>query len=127
MPISKTSRTNRPEHAFRSRFNQAEDLFPLRQYLRIREELIQRSVTSVILMGFAVALLLFGRSMHHLIARHGDGGASWLEPAGWALVAISILLTFRRIWRNVTNIIVLKDELKRYKRDVDQLKAEHLD
>jgi hypothetical protein len=78
-------------------------------------------------MGFAVALVFFGRSMHHMIERHGDGGASWLEPAGWTLVAISILLTFRRIWRNVTNIIVLKDELTRYKRDVDQLKAKHLD
>jgi len=127
MPTSKTSRTNRPDHAFRSRFNQAEDLFPLRQYLRIRDELIQRSVTSLILLGFSVALILFGRSMHNMIARHGNGGADWLEPAGWALVIISLLLTLRRIWRNVQTILVLRLEMKQYKRDVDQLKSEHMD
>jgi len=122
MPTSKTSRTNRPDHAFRSRFDQAEDLFPLRQYLRIREELVRRSITSVVLIAFAVALAMFGRSMHRMIARHGDGGATWLEPTAWTLVAVSLLLTARRIWRNVNAVLELRTELNRYKSEVDDLR-----
>lgn len=122
MRITRTSTARDSDRPFRSRFDEGEDLFPLRQSLRARDELVHRLITALILGGFAAALVLFGRAVHRLIARHGDGGAGWLEPAAWALVGLALAVTLRRIWHHVRAIVELREELKNYRREIARLR-----
>lgn len=122
MPTTRTSTARDSDRPYRSRFADGEDLFPLRQYLRARDELIHRGITATVLTGFAVALVLFGRAVHRLIARHGDGGAGWLEPAAWALVLLALGVTLRRVWRHLAAIRELRGELRKLREDVARLR-----
>ena len=122
MPTTRTSTARDSDRPFRSRFADGEDLFPLRQYLRARDELVHRLITAVILTGFGVALLLFGRSVHHMIARHGNGGAAWLEPAAWAVIGLALAVTVRRIWRHGRAIAELRAEMRISREHVRELR-----
>jgi len=122
MPTTRTSTARDSDRPFRSRFVDGEDLFPLRQYMRAREEVVHRGITSLILTGFAVALLFFGRAVHRMIARHGDGGAVWLEPAAWALIGLTLAVTLRRIWRHGAAIRELRAEMRTTRAQVQELR-----
>ncbi len=112
MLISKRSRkTQRSDSPFHSRFRQIEADFPLRQYLRCRDEFTQRIIHSAVLSGIIVALVLFGRTLHHLFQRHGALVSPWYERTALFALAVVCWLLVRRIWRNLTTLRELRAEM----------------
>lgn len=114
MLISKKSR--RKSDTFESRFRTGEGAdFPLRQYLRCREELIAQFVQGLLLLVFAVTLALFARPLNALFERHGAD----LSPL-WRWMALGALFLFivsvlRRLYGRVTEIREIRREMARLK------------
>lgn len=113
MLISRRSRKSRgTDSPFKSRFRQAEADFPLRQYLRCRDEFTQRVIQSIVLCGIIVALILFGRTLHHLFERHGALVSPWYERFAIFALALVCLFIARRIWRHLVALIELRTEMR---------------
>lgn len=116
MRISRNSRTTGRDHPFRSRFEGGDaDLFPLRQYLRCREEFVQRIIVSVVQAGFMVALVLLARTIHMAFEKHGGGAPGWVEPLSLAGVGLMAVLVVRRLVTNVRQAMELRQDMKRLK------------
>lgn len=116
-------RSPKRSDAFRSRFRDGAGDFPLRRYLRCREDMFSGIVHSVLLVAFLVALALFARSLWQVFARHGADVNPWYGRGAMALMAIFWLLVLRRLWRKVAEVrearremLVLQAELERHRR-----------
>ncbi|PIV81388.1 hypothetical protein COW53_04595 [bacterium CG17_big_fil_post_rev_8_21_14_2_50_64_8] len=127
MLISKKS--PRKSELFQSRFsgpNSAD--FALRQYHRCREEysasLLQVALTGV----FGILLVMFGRAVWHLFARHGADLNPWYRYLATGMVVAMILTVLRRLLLKVLEIRNLRREIADF-RNVLQLakEAEYLD
>lgn len=114
MLITRRSRKPSEDSPFRSRFLRGDGgAFALRQYLRAREEVYQRIVTTVVQAVFALFLLLFARTMHRLFEAHGRDLSSWVEGICLGLVLVTVALVLRRVVRNVREIKELRADVKR--------------
>ncbi len=119
MLISKRSRkTETDDSRFRSRFRDAEVNFPLRQYMRCRDAFAQRIIHSVILTGIVVALMLFGRTLHHLFERHGMHLNPWYERFCLLALALVCLVILRRIWGHLGSLPELRRDMREYNRQI---------
>lgn len=127
MLISKKSR--RESELFQSRFcgpNSAD--FALRQYHRCREE-YSSSLLQVVLTGvFGILLVMFGRAVWHLFARHGADLNPWYRYLATGLVVAMILTVLRRLLRKVGDILALRREIEEYRSVLQSAKeAEYLE
>jgi len=122
MLITRKSRRPSDDSPYRSRFRDpGSSAFSLRQYLRCREEVVQRIVVTAVQACFAVLLVLFGRTLHHMFASHGRDVPGWVELVALALLLLVVLLLVVRIVRNVRGIGELRAEMARLRRHVDDL------
>ena len=111
MLISK--RSPRKSEVFVSRFRDGADgvEFPVRQYLRCREDLASGVVHLVLLLAFLVTVLLFGRTLDRLFAAHGEDLGPWYRRGAlllWAVFALSVL---RRLYYKVCSLREIRREM----------------
>ncbi len=118
----RSRRTRQGDHPFRPRFDGDSDAFILRQYLRCREEIVRLGITLVLQAGLLVAFALFARTMHQLFQVHGQRLAGWVEPAVLGFIAVAILLAARRLWRLIGELREARQDLRRYRRELSNLK-----
>lgn len=116
MLISKRSR--RRSETFESKFRQGAGVdFPLRQYLRAREEVVSVVVQAVLLLAFVVTLIVFGRTLNELFLHHGAN----LNPAfRWLALGalfVFILSVCRRIYYKVVDIKEIRREMAHLKEE----------
>lgn len=107
-----TRRSRRRSEVFRSRFDEAGQEFPLRQYMRCREDVASSIVHAVLLAGFAVALVLFGRVLWRVFSVHGGDLSPWYQRFSALGVGIMILFVLRRLWGRVQNAREARDEMR---------------
>jgi hypothetical protein len=112
MLISKRSR--RKSEVFSSRFREggAGD-FPLRQYLRCREDFTSGLVHTLLTVAFAVTLVIFARTLWALFDSHGAD----LNPAyrwvAMVLMGLFVLSVLRRLYYKVMELKEIRQEMAR--------------
>lgn len=113
MPTTKNS----PDPSgYRSRFKHSPEVFPLRQYLRCRDEFVHRMILTAVLVFFVVLQLVFARTLLRLFARHGENVAAWIEWLSLGVVFIAVGFTIRRIVRNIKESRELRTEMAIWKK-----------
>ena len=122
MRTSRNSRTTVRDHPFRSRFEGDADLFPLRQYMRCRDEFVHRIVVSLIQAGFLVALVYLGLSIHRAFERHGADAAAWIEPVCLVGVGLVMISLGRKSFRNMREAVRVRAEMKILSTEIEDLK-----
>ena len=109
MLISKRSR--RKSELFTSRFRDGGVDFPLRQYLRAREDFAAGLVHLALLVAFLVVVLLFGQTLNHLFARHGAELNPWWRRGVMVLWAGFGLSVLRRLYYKVGALREIRREM----------------
>ncbi len=93
MLISKRSR--RKSAMFDSRFRSGEGVdFPLRQYLRCKEEFSGGVIHLILLVAFVITLLSFGKTLNNLFLNHGEDtnpAYRWMALGALLVFVLSIL------------------------------------
>ncbi|MBK8166221.1 MAG: hypothetical protein IPK64_09675 [bacterium] len=116
MLISK--RSPRTSERFSSRFGDgAPGDFPLRQYLRLREDLGVQAMHTCLTALMAVLLLVFGRSLDGLFQAHGAHLSPWYRRMVWVAILLLALSVLRRLCYKVV-------ELRQIRRDMRELRAD---
>ena len=124
MPISRKSR--RKSELFESRFRSGGGAdFPLRQYLRCREDFSSGLVHAFLLLAFAVMVVFFARTVGQLFDSHGAHLNPWLKRGAVALVAVFALSVLRRLYYKVRDLGEIRSEMARLQavfrdREVDE-------
>ena len=96
MLISKKS--PRTSERFASRFGSGSTGdFPLRQYLRLREDLGAGALHAALTATLLVLIFVFGRSFDGLFRAHGGGLNPWYRRGMWVLVTVFALSVLRRL------------------------------
>jgi hypothetical protein len=110
MLISK--RSPRRSEVFASRFRDgAAAEFPVRQYLRCREDFASGLVHLVLLGAFLVTLVFFGRTLDHLFAAHGEGLDPWYRRGALILWGVFCLSVLRRLYYKVGALREIRREM----------------
>ncbi len=114
-----TRRSRRKSEIFDSRFRDGTGGdFPLRQYLRCKEDLFSSVVHLCILVAFAATVAFFSRTVWILFDNHG----SHLNPAyRWCAVGIVwlfVLLLVRRAFKKVVHLRDTRQEMKDLKQQI---------
>jgi len=111
MLISRKYRRN--DDPFRSRFQTGEGVqFPLRQYLRCREDLFSGAVHFLLLIAFSIAMVVFARTIDQLFAVHGTELNPWYRRGALLLMILLILSLLRRIVRKFTYLRETRTEMR---------------
>ncbi|MBU8870330.1 MAG: hypothetical protein KOO60_05600 [Gemmatimonadales bacterium] len=114
MLISKRSR--RKSILFQSRFQQGSGVeFPLRQYLRCREELVSEGVQGGLWVVFGVTLIFFGRTLNDMFLNHGDHLSPMYRWAALGTLFVFILSVLRRLYYKVVDMKEIRREMERLK------------
>jgi hypothetical protein len=114
MLISKKSR--RQSEVFASRFRDGAGAeFPVRRYLRCREDFASGLVHLVLLTAFLVTLAGFGRTIDRLFTAHGDDLSPWFRRGAFLLLGVICLSVLRRIYYKVAALKELRGEMKSLK------------
>jgi hypothetical protein len=114
MLISKKS--PRTSTRFASRFGEgALGDFPLRQYLRLREDLALGMLQAILLAIFLALILVFGRAFDGLFRSHGAGLNPVYRVAILVLVAIFALSVMRRLYYKLVGLREIRREMKTLK------------
>ncbi len=110
MLISKRSR--RKSDLFESRFRSGEGTdFPLRQYMRCKEEFSGGLVHLVLLGAFFVTLLGFGKTLNTLFQVHGTGLPSMYRWLALGFLLLFLLSVLRRIVHKVLDLRDVRREM----------------
>jgi cytochrome c oxidase subunit IV len=97
-------------------------MFPLRQYMRCRDEIAHRVILAVIQAGFLVALVILGLAIHRAFERHGASAAGWIEPATLVLVAVVMISLARKMVVNIRESIRVRAEMRRLTAEIQAAK-----
>jgi hypothetical protein len=116
MLISKRSRRKSDRFDSRFRDGSAAD-FPLRQYLRCREDFTSGLVHLVLLGAFVVTLVVFGKAVNGLFDQHGGDLNPWFRRGALLLMGLFVLSVLRRLYYKVV-------ELKEIRSEMAELQAE---
>ena len=114
MLISKRSR--RESELFRSRFRDDGGVdFPVRQYLRAREDFASGLVHLALLAAFLVTIALFGRTLDRLFDAHGADLSPWYRRGALALWVLFCLSVLRRLYYKVCSLREIRREMAELK------------
>ena len=114
MLISKRSR--RKSALFESRFRDGSGGdFPLRQYLRCREDFTSGLVHIVLYVVFVVVLVMFTFTVGDLFSTHGADLNPWFRRGFLILMALFILSVLRRLYYKVMELRDRRVEMSRLK------------
>ena len=103
----------RSDDPFRSRFQTGEGVqFPLRQYLRCREDLFSGAVHFLLLIAFSIAMVVFARTIDQLFAVHGTELNPWYRRGALLLMILLILSLLRRIVRKFAYLRETRAEMR---------------
>ncbi len=112
MLISKRSR--RKSEVFASRFREGgADDFPLRQYLRCREDFSSGLVHTLLTVAFAVTLVVFARTLGNLFDSHGADLSPMYKWFAMGLMALFVLSVLRRLYYKVMELREIRQEMAR--------------
>jgi ABC-type nickel/cobalt efflux system permease component RcnA len=112
-----TKRSRRKSTVFESRFRDGGAVdFPVRQYLRCREDLLTSLVHALLLAAFLVTLVFFGRTLGRLFDVHGTDLSPWFRRGALALLGLFCLTV---LWRLVAKIATIRG----IRREMADLKA----
>ena len=89
--------------------------FPLRQYLRCREDFTSGLVHMVLLAVFAFTLVMFGRTVNDLFLAHGADLNPWYRRLAFVLLAAFVLSVLRRMYYKVVDLRDIRGEMRRLK------------
>lgn len=110
-------RSRRKSDAFESRFRDGRGAdFPLRQYLRCREDFSSGIVHALLTVAFMVTLMAFSRTLAHLFDSHGAHLTPWYKWLTLGLMGLFVLSVMRRLYYKVM-------ELKEIRREMAHLKS----
>jgi hypothetical protein len=108
---------------FQSRFlAKGHEAAPLRHARQLREHLAGQVVQVVLMVGFAVALGFFARSILHLFERHGAGLSPWYLRLCLGGILVCFVLVVRRIVARIQEILWLRRELAETQRKLRELR-----
>jgi len=114
MLISKKSR--RKSELFDSRFRDGRGGdFPLRQYLRCREDFTSGLVHTLLYVAFVVVLVMFTRAIDGLFSIHGADLNPWLRRGALLLMGLFILSVLWRLYYKVMELREIRAEMARLK------------
>ncbi len=114
MLISKRSR--RKSTLFDSRFRDGSGgEFPLRQYLRCREDFSSGLVHTLLYVAFVVTLVIFTRTVNDLFSTHGADLNPWFRRGSLFLMGLFILSVLWRLYYKVMELREIRDEMSRLK------------
>ncbi len=114
MLISRKSR--RKSDLFESRFRDGSDInFPLRQYLRCKEEVYASIVHLLVLGIFAVVLSMFSVTLNNIFVNHGSDLKPWYRLLALGILGVFVLSVIRRLYHKILDIKDLKNEMQRLK------------
>lgn len=123
MLISKRSR--RRSNQFESQFVSGEGGdFPLRQYLRCKEEFSGGLVHLVLLGAFFVTLIGFGKTLNSLFLRHGTDINPAYRWMALGLLLIFVLSVLRRVIHKVLDLRDVRREMSFLKQEMRNSSAE---
>ena len=112
-----TKRSRRKSPLFESRFRDGGAVdFPVRQYLRCREDLLASCVHAVLLGAFLVTLVYFGRTLGRLFDVHGADLSPWFRRGALALLGFFCLTV---LWRLIAKLAAIRG----IRREMADLKA----
>jgi uncharacterized protein YhhL (DUF1145 family) len=112
MRISKRSR--RKSALFDSRFRDGSGGdFPLRQYLRCKEEFTSGLVHILLYVAFVVTLVIFTRTLSSLFSTHGADLNPWYHRGALFLMGLFILSVLRRLYYKVMELREIRVEMTR--------------
>jgi len=115
MLISKRSR--RKSEQFESRFRDGSaGNFPLRQYLRCRDDFTSGLVHILLLVVFVGTLVMFTRTVVGLFDAHGTNLSPWYRRGALLLMGLFILSVLRRLYYKVLELRQIRAEM-RYLKD----------
>jgi hypothetical protein len=118
MLISKRSR--RQSDQFDSRFRDGGGGgFPLRQYLRAREDFASGIVHAVLLTVFAATLVVFGKTIHGLFLKHGADLSPWFHRLALVAMAFFVLSVLRRLYYKVRELREIRREIHALKEEIE--------
>ena len=110
MLISKRSR--RKSDIFKSRFRDLSGTdFPLRQYLRCRDDFSSGLIYAVLNLAFLITLGGFTKTLGTLFDRHGQDLNPLYKPAAWALMGLFMLSVLRRLYYKVMELREIRQEM----------------
>ena len=111
-----TKRSRRRSELFDSRFRDGRGAdFPLRQYLRCREDFVAGIVHALLLLAFAITLLFFTRTLNDLFLTHGAHLKPWYRYVALALLAFFSLSVLRRLYYKVRELRDVRQEMQQLK------------
>ena len=120
MLISKRSR--RKSALFESRFRDGRGGdFPLRQFLRCREDFTSGLVHTLLYVAFVVILVMFTFTLGDLFSTHGAALNPWYGRGCLFLMGLFILSVLRRLYYKVMELREIREEMSRLKRDFRNL------
>ena len=93
--------------------------FPLRQYLRAREDFASGLVHLVLLCVFAVTLVVFTGTIDDLFARHGEDLNPWFRRLAVAAMAVFVLSILRRLYFKVRELRGIRREMRQLRAEID--------
>jgi len=116
MLISRRSR--RKSELFDSKFRDGSGGdFPVRQYLRCREDFTSGLVHILIYVAFAVTLVMFTFTLDDLFTAHGAHLNPWFRRGALVLMALFVLSILRRLYYKVMELRDIRTEMHRLKSD----------
>ena len=114
-----TKRSRRRSEIFDSRFRDGKGVdFPLRQYLRCREDFFSSIVHLVVLAAFVVTLCFFATTVGHLFDKHGSHLHSFYRWGAMGLVWLFALVLVRRLFRKFGYLRETRQEMKRLQEEI---------
>ncbi len=116
----------RPSDAFRSRFLEAgKDAAPIRHARQLREYLASQVVHAILVAGFLVALVLFGRTLMHVFESHGTHLNPWYLRLCLAVILVCFVLFIRRLIDRVREIRAVRADLREEDRKLAGMRDNH--
>lgn len=111
-----TKKSRRSSTLFDSKFRDGSGVdFPVRQYLRCREDLLSGLVHVALLAAFLGVLVAFGRTLAAFFSSHSEQVDPWVLRGAWVLLAVFCLSVFRRLYYKVAELRYLRREMQELK------------
>jgi len=107
-------RSRRKSALFDSRFRDGSGGdFPLRQFMRCREEFTSGLVHSLLYVAFVVTLVIFTLTVSDLFSTHGSDLNPWYRRGALFLMGLFILSVLRRLYYKVMELREIRAEMNR--------------